>query len=163
MNQSYFNVINSLPLCSRGLMSFKINEATIWPVTLQGHTAGFRFRFRRGWSPMDPGRQRGSKYSTKPEQHLPSLAASIISPNNTIVSYSCSHQTAVRRENGEMWRKCWRVEDWLYWATFKMSEKNECEEESCWKINKFKKHISVYPSYLDKLQLIHESAIFWCC
>ena len=60
MNQPYFDVVNSLPLCSRELLSFKINEALFWPVTLEGHTAGFRFRFRfrsrssRSWSLMDP-------------------------------------------------------------------------------------------------------------
>ena len=70
--QLSFTFSYNLLLCSRGLLFFKSNEATLWPVTLHRHTAGFRsrsrsrsrfrfrFRFRGVWSLMDPpSRQRG--------------------------------------------------------------------------------------------------------
>ena len=87
MNQSHINVINSSPLYSRRWLSFKMNEATFWPVTLEGHTAGFRSRLRSRSSGF---RGRASLLSVLTLIHAAQLTHTFIWRGNT--NHSSAHQ-----------------------------------------------------------------------
>ena len=118
MNQQYYNIINSLPLFSRGLLTFKVNKAIMWPVTLEGHTAGFRFS--RVWSLMDPVTQRVRPTGMK--IHF------LLFRNKTVKT----SENILDQTRSNIYLKS-RVEDWFNWTTFRCDNLNICEEERCWK------------------------------